>query len=403
VVTVSDSFKGVDYMCKSPSKVLSDVGKGADAFGRIVSFHVVATDVGRGADYFGRTVFYHRVLADVGRVADYFVRAVHFVKSYSDVFRGGDWMSKGVGKALHDWAFPEYLHVRTWIAHLSFADAGVVSDWMFKELGKRLADVVVAREVLGKDVVKAYVDASRASDVAFKEIGKYPFDSARVGDWIVKASVKVFREAVVGVDVAGKGIVKPFADSLRVSDWMFKEFGKRIVESVRVGDWTVKMVVKAFRELGIVSDLLAMGKVVTVKDVFYGEHAPVIVPAKELRDTVRVSDWMSKDLVKMFREIAVVRDAPYRTIAIVLRDKFVDEGYVTKHPSLAERDEMLMRDLATKVAFKLAGKDVRRVYFFPPELQALWDIIMAEDHNVKVDVAKILIDAFRRVKEKLGG
>jgi len=238
VVTVADGFKGADYMCKSPSKVLADAGRGADAFSRTVAFHVNVTDVGRGTDYFGRTVLFYRIFWDAGRLTDYVVRTVYFVKAYSDSFKAGDWMSKG--------------------------------------------------------------------------------------------------------------------------------------------------------------------NVVTVRDVVYGEHAPVILPAKELRDSVSVSDWMSKDLVKLFRETVVVRDAPYRVLAIILRDTFLDEGFVTKHPSLAERDSALMQDLATKVAYKLAGKDVRRVYFFPPELQALWDIIMAEDHNVKVEVCKVLIEAFRRVKEKLG-
>ena len=55
------------------------------------------------------------------------------------------------------------------------------------------------------------------------------------------------------------------------------------------------------------------------------------------------------------------------------------------------------------MGFKLAGYDVRRVYFLPKEFQVWWDIIESQDHNTKVEVCKALLNAFKRVKDKLEG
>jgi len=57
-----------------------------------------------------------------------------------------------------------------------------------------------------------------------------------------------------------------------------------------------------------------------------------------------------------------------------------------------------MAEVLTKVAYKLAGFDVRRVYALP----RVWaDIIEADDQNIKIEVAKVLLEAMKRVREKL--
>lgn len=56
-----------------------------------------------------------------------------------------------------------------------------------------------------------------------------------------------------------------------------------------------------------------------------------------------------------------------------------------------------MSDILTKIAFKLYGKDTRRVYF-----HKVWgDIIEPSDHNVSVDAAKAMLEAIKRLKDKL--
>jgi hypothetical protein len=109
-------------------------------------------------------------------------------------------------------------------------------------------------------------------------------------------------------------------------------------------------------------------------------------------------DWIVRYLIKGFKDYVIIRDAPSRLISIILMDTFKDEGYVTKTPSVSVSDVAVMSDILTKIAFKLMGYDVRRVYF-----HKVWgDIIESLDHNTKVEVCKALLEAFKRVRDKLG-
>ena len=64
-------------------------------------------------------------------------------------------------------------------------------------------------------------------------------------------------------------------------------------------------------------------------------------------------------------------------------------------------DYIVFKDL-TKVGYTLTGKKVFRVYYLPLEYRAIWDIMMAEEHNTKIEICKNFINLIKRVVDKLG-
>jgi len=87
---------------------------------------------------------------------------------------------------------------------------------------------------------------------------------------------------------------------------------------------------------------------------------------------------------------------------VEVMDKFMDEGFTGMGVSMGVTDSLKLNDVEAKVGYTLAGVGVRRVYSFTPELVAIWDVIMAEDNNAKVDACKNMISLFKAVSSKIG-
>jgi len=154
-------------------------------------------------------------------------------------------------------------------------------------------------------------------------------------------------------------------DAWKVTDWVAKAVSKRIEFEAPVTDWAER----------------------------------TVVSIKTFADVVRVVDWRGGfDVVRCFKDYVVARDTAYRGFTVILRDAWVSEHYVSRGTSTVVRDRVRMAEVLTKVAYKLAGFDVRRVYALP----RVWaDIIEADDQNIKIEVAKVLLEAMKRVREKL--
>jgi len=81
----------------------------------------------------------------------------------------------------------------------------------------------------------------------------------------------------------------------------------------------------------------------------------------------------------------------------ILRDRSSAMDYLRKSGIKRLSERVRLREIVAKVGYTLtvevetpAGKALvpvwtRRVYFLPDEFQYLWDKILPEDHNVKVD------------------
>jgi len=247
--------------------------------------------------------------------------------------------------------------VTTILAHLReivVSDIAKVSDYVKKAIEKPVSDVFK-----GIDWVETYTAVSHLVEVS---------DIAKVSDYISKSTVKVFTDSFKGIDWVTTILTHVrevvVSDIAKVSDYLSKGVTKTVTDAFIGLDWVTT----------------ALGKLVTVSDV-----------AKAI--DVKVT----KDITKAVSDTAKVIDFIAKGVALVLRDYFVGEQFIAKGVGKAFRDIPKMTDILTKVAFTLYGMDSRRVYF-----HKVWgDIIEPEDHNIKVDAAQKLLEAIKRLKQKL--
>jgi hypothetical protein len=227
-------------------------------------------------------------------------------------------------------------------------------------------------------------------------------DSFKGADYLRKAPVKSVVDSSKGVDFLGVATVFHIAvaDVSEVADRISRECGKRLADSLEGVDAISS--VASFHAIVHDAVLFTDYIVKSVSKVFEFEAPSTgwvkLAPAREVRDSFRGLDWIFRYLVKGFKDYVIVRDAPSRLISIILMDAFKDEGRVAKAPSIGVSDVAVMSDILIKIAFKLMGYDVRRVYF-----HKVWgDIIESQDHNLKILICKALLEAFKRVRDKLG-
>jgi outer membrane protein assembly factor BamB len=76
-------------------------------------------------------------------------------------------------------------------------------------------------------------------------------------------------------------------------------------------------------------------------------------------------------------------------------------GILGKTYTVELKDYLSFRDI-NKEGYSLTGKKIFRVYYLPLEYKAIWDIMMAEEHNTKIDICKNFLDLIKRVVDKLG-
>ena len=261
---------------------------------------------------------------------------------FSDVSKTYDW--KGFAIDLRDCIVDEgYMskgilwHFREW--WITVKDFGP-----FREVGKHIVEVVRAYDYKGfvvepKDLVISY-------DLLFKEFGK------------------VFVEPVKAVDVLAKDVLAHVLDTFRPEERLDKYY-RGVMEVMDVASSV---------------DFLSKGVSSVLRDEVRGYDFKGFVP--ELVDAVRVVES---------------RVLAGRGITCVLIDRFVDEGWVAKVPARGLRDAVKPSDFLLKVAFTLFGEAARRVYFH----KVHGDIILPEDHNVRNLAAQALVEAVKRLKDKL--
>jgi len=439
VQEVSDVGKVYEAFEKTVAHVqkVSDAGKVAEAFERVAKMTWTFTDAGRVLEFLGKgfvknyadsyevadflSVSPLKSLADVGKSADWFERSLskfvmvfdrvfgeHFVASargkwFMDVAGVSDYMCKDVEKTSVDvGVLCDYIS-KTPLKRL--ADAGRGVDWFGKAVTfiRSLADSSVATDYFERVVsfTRAFTDAGISTDYIERTLLKALIDTGKALDFISKTPFKSLLDAGVVSDYMAKNVLKPFVDGWKGVDWSKVSSVKSLKDMVKGVDWYSKVVAfyRDLFEVGMPCDFLAKSVLRNFFDWAVGEHAPTTLTGKEFRDVAGVSDYMCKDLARVFIDLVVARDTPYRVITVALRDMVFGEHVPVKSLTPVLMDAGSMKDLLTKVAYKIAGMDVRRVYALPRE----WaDIIEPEDHNIRIEICKALLEAMRRLKEKLG-
>ena len=456
---LTDSAKSNDYLRKLTQKKISDSTEAADYFGLTTTFIRSVLDLGKAADLFSKYASLHLSFYDVGEGVDYVKKGVS--KRLADLYRAADYAEKTPSKVLVDFAkgadYVKRLPLR------SVLDTIRGADYVRREVLKKLVDSLSSTDLLTKTAyfVRAMVDAGEISDYvkpsASLHISIYDrfvgecliipakgklvsvVDAAALADYICKLALRSFADASKVADVVSRLPTKVAADVGLVGDFFSKGVGVSVLDRVFGEHAPAKDVSAAIREVVGVLEALILGIPIHV-DVF---------------DTIFSLDFSARDFAKRAFEAVVVRDAPYRLVTLIIRDWLVGEYLAPKEVSKVWREESLVsevvrkdigkravesiavseavfKDIAkrivesvnvidvarktslkiyedkaktveivAKVGFKLAGYDVRRVYFLPKEFQVWWDIIESQDHNTKLEICKALIQAFKRVRDKI--
>ena len=289
---------------------------------------------------------------------------------------------------------------------------------MSKNVSTKSAEVVITSDLLSKGVVISPVELVKCVDWFLRtriiELIDCLVDEGYMAkgirwhlrEWWVfvkdyalfKEFGKVLTDYVVAYDYKGF-VIKP-KDVVIPCDVLFKGIGRIISEPVRAADVIVK---------GVVAHVFDAWRPWERLDRFYKG-------TMEVMDLVSSVDFLSKGVSPILRDFVrgydykgfvprvldAIRAVDLRVlvgkgIAMRLIDRFVDEGYVARLTARAARDVAVPSDFLLKVGFTLFGEAARRVYFH----KVHGDIIMPEDHNVRNIAAQALVEAVKRLKDKL--
>lgn len=279
-------------------------------------------------------------------------------------------------------------------------------------------------DVLAKGVSRVVVDSLVGEHAPAVVRGKVFREAVRGVDFLRREPIKSLADTGLWVDYMSKAALKGLLDSLVWLDRVSKSVGKlfefettvldiptrtarlhvTVAEVARVLDlaFRVAAFLRVFREFVIVRDAPFRVITVTLRDFLVGES----LAAKEYVTTKvevgLVSDFVRRELGKRAIEVVTVTDRILRGIEKRLVELTHVRDVLARAVDKVLEDRMKMAEIEAKVAYTLAGFTVRRVYFLPPEFRALWDIISSQDHNVKTMVCQSLLEAFKRVKDKLG-
>lgn len=284
-----------------------------------------------------------------------------------------------------------------------FADSGSVGDVLAKDVLRLCVDVGRLLEVLGgvgwfyvdlrdllvgeyshgKDVASCKQDMVLSVDVLARVVTCVRFDSALASDYLRVGGLRcVFDVGLVG-------------------DVLLRDVGKRFVEVARGVDVFSKDLEKLYFEVGHTVDWLgATGWLyVVLFDSFGGELDHLKGVEKVCPDVGVVLDWKAFDLVSCLVDVVRGLDGVYRYIPLELFDRFMGDFEVGFGRVYTVRDVGRFEEIVLKLGFTLAGFEVwRRVYH-----RVWFDLIEVSDQNVKIEVAKALINAYKSLKEKLEG
>jgi hypothetical protein len=414
-----------DYMCKDVLKPFTDAWKTAD-WSKISSAKSLAETV-KGVDWLTKTAIFYRDLYEVGIPCDFLAK---------DVLRNFfDWaVGEHIPAVLFGKEFRETISVSEYVgkdALKAFTDAGKGLDYMCKDVLKPFVDTSKAVDWYSKTTLKIFTDAGKSLDYFSKTPSKYLAETVKTLDFLEKTPLKALLDSSKAVDWYSKSVISTIFDRVYGEHYPAKDMLKVYVDTSIASDWlvTVGKFVREFTDIGKVSEyisktpLKALLDTTIVKDIFsrtvswiktFEYEAPAtgwltrtVGYYRDFADTVKGLDWRGAfDILRNFREFVIARDQARRVLSLILVDQFIGEYSVARGIAPAVRDKGKPRDLLTKIAYTICGYDVRRVEIVREwllyERKELIDYILPEDYNVRIDIAKCLLEAMKRLKEKLG-
>jgi len=357
VKVLVDSGRGAERLSRASAKVYADVGKSADRLAR-ASIKALL-DAGKGVDVIAKVASFHVSPVDVVESYDYIKRAV--LKPMFDASKGYDYMSKGVLMAYADVVFPDY--------------------WVGRGFEVYRVDAVKGLDYVSTGVLRAFSEVFRGFDYSSRLVRRVFYDYCKGLDFFSKGVFKQFEFEGVPYGYVGLGYGKIVSDYAVASERLSTALAKSFVDFVIARDAPYRVVSLVFR------------------DAVFGDYDSFKGVGKRVVEApVAVSDVMFKGLGKVFADSVKGLEVVRRGFGKTLADFIAHELWTSRGVSLRGVDVSAMADVITKVAYTLAGYNVRRVYALPRE----WaDIIEAEDHNRRVLASRVLLDAIKRLKGEL--
>lgn len=411
---ILESVKGLDLLSKSISSRISEVFIACDFLGKDVhkpfmdslkaydfkGFVISPSDLLKAADFEEHWKTLYKSVEDAVKALDFVLKSSGFHRSFSDSTRAADLLEKGVALIHSDaWAVSDVisrdlgkvstdsLAASDWIVRLVgrvLADSAVATDFVERQRGALiiLRDTLVDEGYMSKGIVWHFREwwVFVRDYGPFREIGKLARDHVKAYDF--KGFVIQPKEFVSPTDWLLKGVGKGLLEPVKGIDWISKSLLSHIADAWRVEE-RVERFYKGILEISDAAssvDFFSKGVSTTLRDAFKGYDFKGFVPL--LRDAVKAVE---------------VKVLVGKGLTMILVDRFVDEGYVAKLPARTVGDLMKSSDFLLKVAFTLFGEAARRVYFH----KVHGDIILPEDHNVRNLAAQALVEAVKRLKDKL--
>ena len=457
--SLADTGKILDLIKKTIQKIFRETGKSVEAFSKTTIFYRDLTDCGILLDYLAKDI--PRTFTDVWKIADWsklspakilaeavktldwLTKTAIFHKDLHDVGKVLDILAKDIPRTLIDKFIGEYESLALFGKAIRDTIGSV--DYMSKSTSKQLADTGKLLDFLGKTPLKTMLDAGVVKDVFSravswtrtfeyetiptgwleKTVGYYRSlaDAVKTLDWIsktvffirtftdygilsdylAKTVLKSILDQSVGEFTYSKGIRKLMRDDYTSLDYISRHISKPLVDASKTLDRLEKKILKSILDTGLAKDLFS--RTVSWTRTFEYETIPTgwitrtVHYYRDLTDYGKLLDWRGAfDILRNFKEFVIIRDQSIRAISVILTDTFLSEYWTARGVAPAVRDTSKVADILTKIAYKLYGYDVRRVYTFP----RVWaDTILSLDHNTKVEVCKALLEAVKRLKDKL--
>jgi hypothetical protein len=365
-VSVSDSSVASDYFSKAPAVLRADSARALEAFSKSAAFYRLLQDVSKPLDYYTAKLVF-RDFRDYSAIADYYSRAPS--KQLADSIKALEISARALLKLLADTsrALEYVLAQRTFLKELF--ESALSTDFIAKQHTRALAELIlVADQIQALKTMHIIIRDTFVGDFeTLRAMSREQLDRALARDYMLKTLVKEEREALAVGEYLAKTAVEYLRDIPRAADYYLKLVSRVAAEKTRASEYLKSEISKA------------------------------------LADSSALRDYTAKTLVKKIVELAVSADfiRSLKMVVLILRDFLISEFDYSKSPETNIADSGRPRDVAAKIAYTLAGIDVRRAYFFPKELRELWDLILSSDHNSKVDACKIILEAFKRVRDKL--
>jgi hypothetical protein len=328
----ADSGKGTDAVRRLMAKVYGDSWKGVDAYGRVVSWLRSVFDSGRGleaiakvllkkyadtfkgADVLGRVVLWYRSLIDSGKGIDAYGRIVGWRRAYADSALMMERLCKGVAPLR--------------------GDVAVSYDWAIKG---RLVSIEADTEVWGwisSASLRNFRDSGVSSDYMCRLPAKKLVESVHGVDWLRRVLSVRLAEAVIGVERFVKSALKIYADSYVGSDRMVRCVGKPFLDYSTVADYLYRTAFWVRSAVESVKGVERFGRDVLKRMVDSSVLAErlIKVPVRVLADVARLIDSFGKSYQIVIEVDTVTSGWASVASAKVLRDSGVSGDYMCKEP-----------------------------------------------------------------------